>query len=183
MSWKVLEFFKISLHSISGLVLLLLLFLKAAVGLHCTLPLLLHYPLSGHRGLVCGGHGVAKERVEEQFPGFLLEDRGREGRTRDETLAQPTTCWHGQHGQNSSAAYRRFDLSFLGFGVQRGRSHCNFTKGNVLYKNKSKTHNIHLKFLLSQIPMHLIPVWSLWKPQLVIYPRYGGYRSLWIPII
>lgn len=126
-----------SIHSISGLMLLLLLFLKAAVGLHCALPLLLHYPLSGHGGLVCGGYGVAEERVEEQLPGFRLEDRGREGRTRDETLAQPTTCWHGQ---NSSAAYRRFDLSFLGFGVQRGRSHCNFTKGNVIYKNKSKPH-------------------------------------------
>lgn len=73
-SLKVLEFFN---TGSPGLVLLLLLFLKMTVGLHCPLSLFLHHSLSGHGGLACGGHGVAEERVEKQLLGFLLVDRSR----------------------------------------------------------------------------------------------------------
>lgn len=38
-----------------------------------------------------------------------------------------------------TAGYLRFDLSFLGFGAQRRWSHCNFTKGNLIYKTQHKS--------------------------------------------
>lgn len=60
-----------------GFMLLLPLFLQTAVGLHCSLPLLLHHSLSGHGRLVCGGHAVTQERVKEQRPRILLDDRQR----------------------------------------------------------------------------------------------------------
>lgn len=73
-SLKVFEFF----HTSSpGFVLLLSLFLKKAVGLHCPVSLLLHDSLSGHRGLGCRGNSVAEERVEEQLLGSFLDDEDR----------------------------------------------------------------------------------------------------------
>lgn len=75
---KVHEFFDISRP---GFVLFLPLLLQTAVGLHGPLPLLLHHPLSGHGRLVCGGHAVTQERVEEQRPRNLLEEAGGAGKT------------------------------------------------------------------------------------------------------
>lgn len=64
-----------------GFVLFLPLLLQTAVGLHGPLPLLRHHSLSGHGRLVCGGHAVTQERVEEQRPGILLQEAGGAGKT------------------------------------------------------------------------------------------------------
>lgn len=74
-SLKVLGFFQ---PGSPGLVLLLFLFLQMTVGLHCSLPLLLHDSLSGHGGLSCGTGSVAKQRVEKKLLWYFLDNGSRE---------------------------------------------------------------------------------------------------------
>lgn len=106
--------------------LLLPLFLQTAVGLHCSLPLLLHHSLSGHGRLVCGGHAVTQERVEEQRPRALLDDTDSAAKTH-------SSFWsHIKTTELAAAAQQlTWDLAwaFLGLVLRDGGASTTSPKG------------------------------------------------------